>query len=128
MLEESTKLIEKFDKLKKTDFEKLQIHVIFDYMPIKSKDSSSFTPEFINEIVQKETNFFNFSFSEKPEHIFEKNITKIELETLLPELNETIKASELRAINEHTGGTRITKRQKKSPNKKNKHHTARKHT
>jgi hypothetical protein len=140
MAEESTKIIEKFNKLKIDDFEKLQIHVIFDYMPIRSNDSSSFTPEFMDKIVKQETNSFNFSFTNKPEHILEKNINKTELETLLPELNKLIEAEKEKAEKETadyknqflassgSGGTRITKRQKKTPLKRNKHHTAKKHT
>jgi hypothetical protein len=137
---ESKALIEKFNKVSITDFNNLQINVIFDYMPISSKGSTDFTQDFINKIVknEKNTNSFNFSVRDKPEHILENNITKPQLETLLPELNKKIEieeliAAELKQINENDiddnrGGNRITKRQKKTPHKRNKHHTARKHT
>ena len=158
-MSESTKdLLKKFTNV--GDFSKLQIHVIFNYMPFSDKtkepeslDSSSFTDEFIQNRIKDTTNQFNFSVTDNSTFILDKNINKTELETLLPELNNAIESNkdilkssgvDSKVTNiKHTevsdeqkqlmsaygnGGTRTTKRQKKTPPKRNKHHTARKHT
>jgi hypothetical protein len=136
-------LLDKFNSI--TDFSKLQIHVIFNYMPftdktkeLESPDSSSFTDEFIQNRIQDSKNQFNFSVTDNS-FILDKNINKTELETLLPELNKKIEQKNLidkqgnqgdeqgnQGDKLDKGGTRITKRQKKHPQKKNKHHSARK--
>ena len=158
-----TDLLDKFKSV--GDFSKLQIHVIFNYMPFTEKinetekysknnpqisqlsdsetgsGSSSFTPEFITKMIGNTDNKFNFSTKNNPAFLLDTNISKEQLESLLPELNKVIekfkeddklKDKELKAINENDndnrGGTRITKRQKKTPLKRNKHHTAKKHT
>lgn len=156
-MSESKKLIDNFNSI--TDYNKLQTHVIFNYMPFTSNELTS---EFISEMVKNMDNKFNFSLQDKIEPILEKNITKEELESLLPELNSLINTQTTQKIiqkqgnqgdeisieerqenekqeiiknqgnqgdeNTGRGGTRTTKRQKKTPPKRNKHHTARKHT
>jgi len=155
----TTKLLDKFTSV--GDFSKLQIHVIFNYMPFTKKINeteaynqiaqetvkNSNSDDFIKNMINNPNNKFNFTIDTNDKvFLLDSHITKNDLETLLPELNKKIenddklkasedklKASELKAINENDtddkrGGTRITKRQKKTPPKKNKHHTARKQT
>jgi hypothetical protein len=158
MTDSTNGLLDKFTSV--GDFSKLQIHVIFNYMPFTDKtkepespDSSSFTDEFIKERIKDNTNQFNFSITDNSEFILEKNISKTELESLLPELNSVIEnnkqilkssgidskitftkndtklsTEQQELMKAYNAGTRITKRQKKTPPKRSKHHTARKHT
>ena len=149
--EVSNPLLNSFIKIE--DFKKLQIHVILDYMPFTKKIhetktynqiaqeniTTSNSDDFIKNKINDNKNRFNFTKNaEDKTFLLDSHITKAELESLLPELNtfiekdEAKKAAELKKINEMdkdtNGGTRITKRQKKTPLKRNKHYTAKNKT
>ena len=122
------------EKLKNaSDFSKLQIHVILNYIPF-TKDINETEPEdlktnkiddFIQSRIEDPDNRFNFTKKNNDkEFLLENHINHTELESLLPELNKYVTTN-----NPQNGGTRITKRVKKSPlSKRNKQHTARKYT
>ena len=152
------------------DFSKLQIHVIFNYIPFtkeihetetynqiaQENIKSSNNEDFIQSRIKDPNNKFNFT-TETNDKVFVLNnhITKAQLESLLPELNkyvttttdilnsqgkvdsqrnsitlnkEGLSKEQEDLIKGLSGGARITKRQKKTPPKRNKHHTARKHS